>query len=221
MPCARARAATASSWRGCARAWRTSGPARNTGLLDQLASLLGRAGHALRIDFRTLDVTPVALDLGDWTLVTVDSGERHSHADSGYNERRAECAQACERAGRRDAERRRPPTPSCPAPSGAACATCGPRTCAWRRRSPRCAAGDLDAVGALLNASHASLRDDYEASTAAVERTVAALRDAGAAGARMVGGGFGGHVLALLPPGDGRCPTARPSSPRAPAPGCV
>src|SRR6478609_3082473 len=62
----------------------------NTGLLDQLASLLGRAGHALRIDFRTLDVTPVALELGDWTLVTVDSGERHSHADSGYNERRAE-----------------------------------------------------------------------------------------------------------------------------------
>ena len=78
----------------------------NTGLLDQLASLLGRAGHALRIDFRTLDVTPVALDLGDWTLVTVDSGEPHSHADSGYNERRAECAQACAAAGRRDAERR-------------------------------------------------------------------------------------------------------------------
>ncbi len=63
------------------------------------------------------------------------------------------------------------------------------------------AAGDLEAVGALLNASHASLRDDYEASTGAVERTVAALRDAGAAGARMVGGGFGGHVLALLRPG--------------------
>ena len=62
-------------------------------------------------------------------------------------------------------------------------------------------AGDLCAVGALLDASHASLRDLYDASTAAVERTVAALRAAGAAGARMVGGGFGGHVLALLPPG--------------------
>jgi galactokinase len=62
-------------------------------------------------------------------------------------------------------------------------------------------ARDLEALGALLDASHASLRDDYEASTDAVERTAAALRDAGAAGARMVGGGFGGHVLALLRPG--------------------
>jgi galactokinase len=56
-------------------------------------------------------------------------------------------------------------------------------------------------VGRLLDASHASLRDDYEASVPEVERTVAQLKDAGAAGARMVGGGFGGAVLALLPPG--------------------
>ncbi|HEU0315726.1 MAG TPA: hypothetical protein VFR49_00265, partial [Solirubrobacteraceae bacterium] len=49
--------------------------------------------------------------------------------------------------------------------------------------------------------SHASLRDLYAASTPRVEATVAALKDAGAAGARMVGGGFGGHVLALFPPG--------------------
>ncbi len=69
----------------------------HTGLLDQIASLLGREGHALRVDFRTLEVAPVALDLGDWSLVTVDSGERHSHAASGYNERRAECARAAAR----------------------------------------------------------------------------------------------------------------------------
>ena len=62
-------------------------------------------------------------------------------------------------------------------------------------------AGDLEEVGRLLDASHASLRDDYEASVPAVEDTVAALLDAGAAGARMVGGGFGGSVLGLLPPG--------------------
>jgi tryptophan synthase alpha subunit len=53
---------------------------------------------------------------------------------------------------------------------------------------------------ALLDASHASLRDDYEVSVDAVERTVARLKDAGAAGARIVGGGFGGSVLALFPP---------------------
>jgi galactokinase len=61
-------------------------------------------------------------------------------------------------------------------------------------------AGDLPALGALLDASHASLRDDYEVSVDAVERTVARLKDAGAAGARIVGGGFGGSVLALFPP---------------------
>ncbi|HVW17334.1 MAG TPA: hypothetical protein VHB30_03720, partial [Solirubrobacteraceae bacterium] len=62
-------------------------------------------------------------------------------------------------------------------------------------------AGVMASLGALLDASHASLRDLYDASTPAVERTVAALREAGATGARMVGGGFGGQVLALLAPG--------------------
>jgi galactokinase len=62
-------------------------------------------------------------------------------------------------------------------------------------------AGNLEEAGRLLDASHASLRDDYAASVPEVERTVARLKDAGAAGARMVGGGFGGAVLALLGPG--------------------
>jgi galactokinase len=55
-------------------------------------------------------------------------------------------------------------------------------------------------VGRLLNASHASLRDLYEVSVPAVEDTIANLKAAGAAGARMVGGGFGGSILALFPP---------------------
>jgi len=65
-----------------------------TGLLDQLASLLGTEGHALRIDFRSLETRPVPMALGEWRLVTVDSRERHAHATSGYNERRAECERA-------------------------------------------------------------------------------------------------------------------------------
>jgi galactokinase len=56
------------------------------------------------------------------------------------------------------------------------------------------------ALGAILNASHASLRDDYEVSTPAVETAVRRLLDAGALGARLVGGGFGGNVLGLLAP---------------------
>jgi galactokinase len=59
--------------------------------------------------------------------------------------------------------------------------------------------GDAQRVGELLDASHASLRDDYEVSTAAVEAAVERLREAGALGARIMGGGFGGHVLGLLP----------------------
>jgi len=173
-----------------------------TGLLDQLASLCGAPGHAVRIDFATLAVDAVALDLGDWGLVTLDSGAAHSHAQSGYNDRRRECREACAALGvaslrevrEGDLERL-------------------PEALRWRARHvltenlrvdamvTALGAGDLEAAGRLLDASHASLRDDYEVSVAAVERTVEALRAAGAAGARMVGGGFGGAVLALLPPG--------------------
>ena len=71
--------------------------------------------------------------------------------------------------------------------------------------------GDLEQLGALLDASHASLRDDYEVSVDAVERTVARLKDAGAVGARIVGGGFGGSVLALFASGARRRPTMPPS----------
>jgi galactokinase len=78
-------------------------------------------------------------------------------------------------------------------------------------------AGDQRAAAALLDASHASLRDDYAASVREVEATVAALKDAGAAGARMVGGGFGGSVLAMLPPGVPVPGAARPVAPGPPA----
>ena len=74
--------------------------------------------------------------------------------------------------------------------------------------------GDLEAVGRLLDESHASLRDDFEASVPEVEATVDRLKAAGAAGARMMGGGFGGAVLALLPVG---CP--RPDGGVVVAPG--
>jgi galactokinase len=173
-----------------------------TGLLDQTAALLGQPGHALRIDFTTMATTPVPLDLGDWRLITIDSGETHSLATGGYNERRAECA---------DAVRRLDVATLTEATLEAAGTLPDPLDRRTRhvleenaRVDQTVAAlrdGDLAAVGGLLAASHASLRDLYDASTPAVERTVDALLAAGAAGARMVGGGFGGHVLALLPPG--------------------
>ncbi|HEY2768729.1 MAG TPA: galactokinase [Solirubrobacteraceae bacterium] len=184
-----------------------------TGLLDQLASLFGEADTALCIDFSSLTIERVPLILRDgWRLVTVDSGERRQLAASGYNERRVECAYACELLGigsLRELEGLDG------GPSRALARL--PARLARRARHvlhenervlatvAALRAGDLPQVGRLLDASHTSLRDQYECSTPAVEAAVDRLRHSGAAGARMIGGGFGGHVLGLFAP-DSRPP---------------
>jgi galactokinase len=186
-----------------------------TGLLDQIASLCGEPGRALLIDFRSLEVSPVELDLGDYSLVTIDSGQRHANApregddgdapEDGYNRRRDECARACELLG---VPSLRDVTPEMadrlPAPLAARARHVISENARVQAAVAALSAGDLEQVGELLNASHASLRDDFEVSTPAVEATVAGLRDAGAIGARIVGGGFGGHVLGLMAPGTRR-----------------
>ncbi len=172
-----------------------------TGLLDQMASLYGREDHGLRIDFRSLDVTPVPLKLGSYQLVTLDSGEQHTHADSGYNERRAECARACELLGvatLRDASPEQ--AAELPDPLDRRVRHVIGENARVEETIEALRDGDLERVGALLDRSHASLRDDYQVSTEAVEAAVARLKEAGALGARIMGGGFGGHVLGLLPP---------------------
>jgi len=173
-----------------------------TGMLDQLASLFGAAEGALLIDFRTLAIVPVPLRLGGWRFAVVDSGERHANASSGYNERRAECERARTLLGidsLRDASAAQ--VAGLPQPLRARAehvlgenARVGEAVAALR-------AEDLPAVGTLLDASHASLRDLYEVSTPPVERAVTRLRERGAAGARLMGGGFGGSVLGLFAPG--------------------
>jgi galactokinase len=156
----------------------------------------------MRIDFRSLEVSPVALELGEHRLVTLDSGEQHTHAGSGYNERRAECARACQELGidsLRDASLEmadRLPDPLSRRVRHVI--TENERVDAAVQALGR---HDIDKVGQLLEASHASLRDCYEISTPAVEAAVERLRSAGAIGARIVGGGFGGSVLGLLAPG--------------------
>jgi galactokinase len=131
----------------------------------------------------------------------LDSGQSHALAESGYNERRAECARACEALGiasARDAD------PMAVAALPAPLAKRLEHDIAENARVDATVAalrgGDLAEVGRLIDASHASLRDLYEVSTPAVEAAVAAMLDAGAAGARVIGGGFGGHVLGLFPP---------------------
>jgi galactokinase len=177
-----------------------------TGLLDQLASLYGEVDHALRIDFRSLEVRPVALDLRGHQLVTLDSGQRHANAASGYNERRAECARACDLLAIPSLREATPEmADQLPDPLDRRArhvlsdnVRVDQAVEALRRR-------DFDQLGRLLDEAHASLRDDYEISTPAVEAAVAKLKAAGALGARVMGGGFGGHVLGLLAP-DARPP---------------
>ncbi|MBD0283730.1 MAG: galactokinase [Thermoleophilaceae bacterium] len=189
----------------------------HSGLLDQLASLLGIEGHALRIDFRTLETRPVPLRLDGWRMVTVDSGEHRSLASSGYNERRAETERARRMLGL-DSLREALPADAerLPEPLDRRVRHVLEENARVDAAVAALETDDLTAVGELLDASHASLRDLYETSTPAVERTVERLRAAGAAGARMMGGGFGGQVIALLPPG---APTAHGATEVAPADG--
>jgi galactokinase len=180
-----------------------------TGLLDQLAALLGRPGSAVRLDMRTLAADHVDLELDGWRFVTADSGVERAHAASGYNARRRECRDACAALGvasLRDA-------------SAADAAALGDPLARRVRhvideneRVDRAVAAierrDFEALGRLLNESHASLRDLYDVSTREVEDVIERLKAAGAAGARLVGGGFGGSALALFPPGTDPPPAA-------------
>jgi galactokinase len=172
-----------------------------TGLLDQLASLCGEQDRALRIDFRALTVDPVKLELRDHRLATLDSGEQHSNAAGGYNQRRAECAEARETLGLeslRDATEEQ--ARELPAPLDRRVRHIVTENARVEATVTALEKGDLERVGELLDESHASLRDWYEISTDAVERAVARCKDAGAIGARIMGGGFGGNVLGLYPP---------------------
>jgi galactokinase len=173
---------------------------QETGLLDQLASLLGEEGRAVRLDMRTLEARTVDLDLGGHMLATLDSGASRSLAASGYNERREECRRALELLGLeslRDAD----DASGLPAPLDARLRHVISENERVDAAVAALESGELSELGRLLNASHASLRDDYEVSVPEVERAVAACMDAGALGARIMGGGFGGSVLALFPPG--------------------
>jgi galactokinase len=145
-----------------------------SGILDQAASLLGRAGHALLLDCSTLDHRWVPLP-GEVAIVVLDSGERRALEHSGYGDRRRELEAGEPRRVRHvETENER-----------------------VRETVAALEHGDVMALGPLFAASHASLRDDYEVSTPAVDALVAAALSAGAFAARLTGAGFGGCVVAL------------------------
>jgi galactokinase len=171
-----------------------------TGLLDQLASLLGTEGHAVRLDMRALDSEAVELELGGHVLAVLDSGADRNLAASGYNERREECRRAAVLLGV-DSLRDAAGGAGLPDPLDRRVRHVVTENGRVTAAVAALEAADLDTLGELLDASHRSLRDDYEVSVPEVERAVEACREAGALGARIMGGGFGGSVLALFPPG--------------------
>jgi galactokinase len=172
-----------------------------SGVMDQLASAGGRAGHALLIDCRSYEVTAVPFPSGVDVVVT-DSGEARTLVGSAYAERRAQCEAAARVIGPlRDA-------------SVADLARLDDDVLRRRARhvvteNGRVLAfvdclrsGDLAGAGALMAESHRSLRDDFEVSTPALDALVARLAATpGVFGARLTGAGFGGCAVALAEPG--------------------
>jgi galactokinase len=174
-----------------------------TGIMDQSAALLSQAGHALLLDCRSGIGTAVPLDpasagLG---LLVIDTRVRHELTDGGYAARRRACEDAAQALGVRSLR---------DITDGSQLTGIDPLL---ERRARHVVTennrvlvtaqllreGDLTGTGPLLTASHESLRDDFEVSWPAADATVAAALEAGACGARMTGGGFGGSVIALVP----------------------
>ena len=193
-----------------------------TGGMDQSASLRCRAGHALRLDCRTGGVEQVPFDLegAGLALLVIDTRAEHSLVDGQYGARRA----ACERAARTLGVELLADVPpgELDAHLGrlAGCGQAGAEELVRRTRhvvteidrtrrlvalleDDRPLAGaKLEEVGALMSASHDSLRDDYECTCPELDVAVEAARAAGAHGARMTGGGFGGSAIALVDAGE-------------------
>jgi galactokinase len=171
-----------------------------TGLLDQLAILFGERDHAVLIDMRGPKLTQVQLALDGHLLAVLDSGAPRELAESGYNQRRDECRAACRALGvesLRDATSAR----GLPAPLDRRVRHVLSENERVTAAVTALAGRDFGELGRLLDASHRSLRDDYEISTPEVDAAVETCKRAGALGARIVGGGFGGSVLALFDPG--------------------
>jgi galactokinase len=176
------------------------------GVMDHMAAMLGRAGHALFVDTRSLDHEAIPLDLdGDGLrLAVIDTGVTHRVAGGEYAERRAACEESARVLGiraLRDASAEQ---------VEAAADRLGPTLLRRARHVVTenarvleavslLRAGELAPLGPLLAASHASLRDDFEVSVPELDAAVEASCAGGALGARLTGAGFGGSALALVP----------------------
>ena len=177
-----------------------------TGIMDQMASMLGEADAATFLDCRTLETRPVALGFAEagLAILVVDTLVEHAHSSGGYRERRASCEKGAAAFGvpaLRDLT-----VDDLPRAAEILDYVTFRRVRHIVTENQRVldtvAALDADgprAIGDLLTASHASMRDDFEISVPELDLAVETALAAGALGARMTGGGFGGAAIALIP----------------------
>ncbi|MFI1798911.1 galactokinase [Streptomyces sp. NPDC020379] len=177
------------------------------GIMDQTASVSCVAGHALHLDTRDLTHRQVPFDpeAAGLRLLVVDTRVKHALADGAYAKRRAGCEAGARALGVRALrdvphDRLKDALDRLPDPGIRALVrhvvTENERV---RQVVAHLDAGDVRAVGPLLDAGHASLRDDFRVSCPELDLAVAVANSAGALGARMTGAGFGGSVVALAP----------------------
>ncbi len=182
-----------------------------SGIMDQSASLLCEAGHALLLDCGTLEISQVPFDpaAAGVRVLIINTRAEHAHAGGEYARRRAECEEAARQLGvtflgclpdADDAGRLARPDLRGRA-RHVITDNARVRAAVELLRSAPANPDAYPAVGALLTEAHRSLRDDFEISWPHADITVDAAVAAGALGARMIGGGFGGSVLALVPVG--------------------
>lgn len=175
------------------------------GVMDQLAVLYGEEGHAMLIDTAATPPTTTTVSLG-WEhagliLLVVATGAHHSLADGEYAARREECERAAAELG---LERLSQAGLDATVKLTDEVLKARTRHVLTETARVRAAVSALNRaawpqLGAILTASHASLRDDFEVSCPELDVAVEAALEAGALGARMTGGGFGGSVIALVP----------------------
>ena len=175
----------------------------NTGIMDQTIVASGQAGHALMIDCRDLTTRQVPIP-DRVSVVILDSATRHTHTDSGYNERREQCETAARYFGAshlRDVSQKEFILKSTGLDDL-------PRCRAWHvitenervlQAVEALSAGNVAEMGRLMDQSHVSMRDDFEITNHQIDIMVElAQSEKGCLGARMTGGGFGGCVIALV-----------------------
>ncbi|MGJ6979401.1 galactokinase [Aestuariimicrobium soli] len=184
-----------------------------TGLLDQAASTLCTEGNTLFLDCRSYETDQVPMDLAGAGLeiLVLDTKTPHSHVDGEYAERRASCERAAALLGvpaLRDVTDLEAALATLKSDPEAALLSKRVRHVVTEDERVLHAidlaqAGEFEALAPLLDASHTSMRDDFEITVPTVDLAVESARAAGALGARMTGGGFGGCIIALCRAGEG------------------